>query len=60
MPLFPGNKIEFYTTGKDKFDHLFRDIAQAQNHIHLSYYTFAGDEIGSQLRDLLVKKEKRE
>lgn len=55
-PLYGGNKITFYSNGKDKFDALFEEIRKAKKHIHLQYYIFMDDEIGKQVRDLLVQK----
>lgn len=55
-PLYTGNKITFYSNGKDKFEALFEEIEKAKKHIHLQYYIFMDDNIGCQLRDLLVKK----
>ncbi|MCC8153525.1 MAG: hypothetical protein LIP01_04530, partial [Tannerellaceae bacterium] len=37
MPVFPGNLIDFYSTGEDKFAHLLADMEKAQNHIHILY-----------------------
>ncbi len=58
MPVFPGNKIDFYSTGQDKFEHLFADMEQAKDHIHILYYTFGGDETGQKFRDVIVRKRK--
>lgn len=55
-PLYEGNKITFYSTGKDKFDALFQEIEKAENHIHIQYYIFLNDNIGCKVRDLLVEK----
>ncbi len=51
-----GSSVEFYITGKDKFDALFRDIDKATKHIHIEYYVWDDDVIGNILKDLLIKK----
>lgn len=51
-----GNEIDFYATGRAKFDQLFLDIEQARHHIHLLYYKVTDDTIGYELSDLLIKK----
>ena len=55
-PLLYGSSVEFFITGKDKFDALFRDINNATEHIHIEYYVWDDDVIGNQLKDLLIKK----
>lgn len=57
-PVLDGNHVDFYSTGEDKFKQLFADIEKAKHHVHLLYYTFASDEIGTQLKDLLIRKVK--
>ena len=57
-PLSKGNDVAFYTDGHSKFKSLFDDILNAKHHIHIEYYAIFHDEIGTQLRDLLVKKAK--
>lgn len=55
-PLAKGNSINLYTDGKEKFSALFEDIRQATDHIHVEYYAFFPDRIGTDFRDLLVEK----
>lgn len=56
MPMFPGNSVEFFSTGKDKFENLFRDINNAKDHINILYFTIGDDQIGNKFRELLAKK----
>ena len=51
-----GSSVEFYITGRDKFDALFRDIDKAAQHIHIEYYVWDDDVVGNLLKDLLKKK----
>jgi cardiolipin synthase len=57
-PVYGGNNITFYTNGTEKFKALIEAIENAQNHIHLQYYIFMDDTIGTKIRDLLIKKAK--
>ncbi len=44
-----GNKVEILTDGYLKFEQFVRDIEQAENHIHLLYYTFKSDSLGRRI-----------
>lgn len=55
-PLYGGNKLTFYSNGKDKFEALFEELRKAEKHIHLQYYIFMDDHIGHKVKDLLIKK----
>lgn len=57
-PLYGGNKITFYSDGADKFRALFDELKKAKNHIHLQYYIFMDDSIGTQVKNLLIQKVK--
>lgn len=57
-PLSDGNKITFYSNGADKFDALVEELKKAQKHIHLQYYIFMDDVIGTKIKDLLIDKVK--
>lgn len=52
------NKIKLLENGEQKFPQMFADIASAKHTIHLEYYIFKSDGIGSQLIQLLIKKAK--
>ncbi len=54
--LFTGNGIQVFTTGRDKFEALLQDIAQAKSYIHVQYFLIEKDESGKRLVDLLVRK----
>ena len=55
---YPGNEIEIFTTGKEKFDAFIRDLKEAQSYIHLQYYIFENDNIGQTIKDLLIERSK--
>ncbi|MDQ0207075.1 cardiolipin synthase [Alkalicoccobacillus murimartini] len=48
--------LSFIATGEDFFDQLFADIRAAHRHIHLLFYIFKDDHIGSRLIKLLEEK----
>lgn len=52
------NDIEVFSKARDKYDRLFKDIKEAKNSIHISYYIIRKDFYGKQLLDLLVEKAK--
>ena len=54
--LTAGNKVELYNEGKTKFEELFKEIRKAKRFIHLQYYIIDKDEVGNELRDILVEK----
>lgn len=53
-----NNRLQTFTNGRTKFDHLLEDIKNAKNHIHLQYYIFRMDKIGREVYDALVEKQK--
>lgn len=42
-----SNSVEILNGGKIKFEHLLRDIAKAEHHIHLEYFNFRNDSINA-------------
>ncbi|MEF9952347.1 MAG: cardiolipin synthase [Clostridium sp.] len=56
--LSSGNSIKTYTEGSDKFRDLLKDIEEAKEFIHIEYYIFRLDGIGTEIVDLLGKKVK--
>ncbi|MFC3496476.1 cardiolipin synthase [Planomicrobium okeanokoites] len=55
-PLSTATDIIIYNDGANKFEALFNDIRQAQNHIHLQYFIMKDDDIGKRLLALLTEK----
>ena len=51
-----NNKVTRFITGADKFEALVRDIRQAKEFIHLEYYIWRGDKLGTRLVEELTKK----
>ncbi|WP_223787122.1 cardiolipin synthase [Marinicella meishanensis] len=52
------NKLTLLQNGEEKFPQLFQDIERAERTIHLEYYIFKADDIGSELIQRLIKKAK--
>lgn len=53
-----NNRVTLLTTGKEKFDDMFKAIRQARSSIHLEYFNFRNDSIASELFNLLREKVK--
>ncbi|MGY5849715.1 cardiolipin synthase [Salegentibacter sp. F14] len=57
-PFTFGNKVDILVNGLKKFERLFTDLKAAKSHIHLEYYIFKSDRIGTKLIDILCDKAK--
>ena len=57
-PPFAGNSVELFFDPARKYEALKQAIRSARSHVHLEYYIFRGDGIGSELRDLLIERAK--
>ena len=58
IPTSKNNKVKLITSGRQKFENLFKDIRAAKHHIHLEYFNFRNDSIANALFDLLGEKAK--
>lgn len=58
-PLTIHNRIEIFTTGKEKFDSFITDILGARNYIYIQYYIFSDDSLGQQIADILISKARQ-
>lgn len=56
--LTQDNSIKIFNDGRVKFDSLLQDIENATNHIHMQYYIFRLDELGTRIVDALTAKAK--
>lgn len=54
--LFVGNNIDVFTSGKEKFEALMRDIREARHYIHVQYFIIEDDKTGSEFLALLMEK----
>ncbi|WEV60718.1 cardiolipin synthase [Streptococcaceae bacterium ESL0729] len=55
-PLCRGNDVKFFLDGQSKFKALFEDIRRAKSSVHVEYYAFFPDKIGTIFRDHLIDK----
>ncbi|MBN1468073.1 MAG: cardiolipin synthase [Fusobacteriaceae bacterium] len=55
---YPSNEITLYTDGVDFFNVLKQNIANAKVFIHIEYYIFRNDTLGTEIKNLLIKKAK--
>lgn len=46
------------TNGNQTFTRILEEISKAKHHIHFEYYIVRDDEIGTQIKDLLIEKAK--
>ena len=51
-----NNDIKVYTNGRSKFNDLKIDLLNAKEYINVQYYIFEDDTIGTEIKNILVKK----
>lgn len=56
--LTQDNSVQIFNDGRKKFDSLIQDIENARHHIHIQYYIFRLDELGTRIVDALTIKAK--
>ncbi|MDB5851567.1 MAG: cardiolipin synthase [Rhodoferax sp.] len=56
LPISTATRVDLLVDGAATFDAIFDAIRAARHHVHLEYYIFEPDHIGTALRDLLVAK----
>jgi cardiolipin synthase A/B len=57
-PLTRNNKVKLLLNGEEKFPELIECLENAKHHIHIEYYIYEQDEIGTAIIELLIKKAK--
>ncbi len=57
--LTQDNDITILDDGADKFEMLLKDIDAAKDHIHIQYYIFRLDDLGTRIVNALIKKAKQ-
>jgi cardiolipin synthase len=55
-PLLGGNEVKLLTNGENKFPEVLEALKNAKHHIHMEYYIFEDDEIGNQIKNILIQK----
>lgn len=51
-----NNRIEFFTSGDEKFERLKQDLREAKRSICLQYYIFLDDNLGHEIAEILMQK----
>jgi len=57
--LTTGNKLKILNNGSKTAKTILEAIDNAKQHIHLEYYIIEDDEIGNQLKELLIRKSQQ-
>jgi len=55
-PLSGNNEVKLLLNGENKFPEVIEALKAAQHHIHIEYYIFENDNIGNQVKDILIQK----
>ena len=55
-PLSGNNDVKLLLNGENKFPEVIEALKAAQHHIHMEYYIFENDNIGNQVKDILIQK----
>lgn len=56
FPVATATRVELLVDGARTYEAIFEAIRAAHSHIHLEYYIFEPDRIGTALRDLLIER----
>ncbi|WP_125150972.1 cardiolipin synthase [Bergeyella zoohelcum] len=54
----PNEEIRVLQNGETLFPVLLEELRKAQHHIHIEYYIYENDDIGNQLKNILIEKAK--
>ena len=57
--LTQDNHLDIFDDGANKFEQLLKDIEAAKDHIHIQYYIFRLDDLGTRIVNALIKKAKQ-
>ena len=52
------NKVDVFTSGEEKIEHLKQDLKNATSSINIEYYIFADDKVGKEIMNILLEKAK--
>jgi cardiolipin synthase len=55
-PLSGDNDVELLLNGEEKFPQVIAALKAARHHIHIQYYIYENDNIGNQIKDILLQK----
>lgn len=57
-PITTKSKIKIFSDGIEKFKELKSQLLKAKHHIHMEYFIVKDDEIGNEIKDILIMKTK--
>lgn len=55
-PISFDTSTKTLTNGQETFEHIINELKKAKHHIHLEYYIVRHDNIGKEIKDVLIKK----
>lgn len=57
-PLATVSEMQLLLNGESKFPALLRAMDKAKDHIHIEYFIYNDDDIGNEVKDMMIKKAK--
>lgn len=57
-PFTVNNNTEILTNGEITYSSIISELKKAENHIHMEYFIIRNDNIGNQIKDILIQKSK--
>ncbi|AOZ93185.1 cardiolipin synthase [Paenibacillus crassostreae] len=57
-PISHSTETTVLTNGEQTFSKIINELEAAKHHIHMEYYIFRADDIGTRIQEILIKKAK--
>lgn len=57
-PISFNTSTKTLTNGQETFQHILKELKKARHHIHMEYYIVRHDQIGEEIKHLLIEKAK--
>lgn len=58
-PFLINNRVDVLTNGDETFSKIIYALESAEHHIHMEYYIIRDDRIGTEIKDILIRKAKQ-
>jgi cardiolipin synthase A/B len=55
-PISFDTATKVLTNGEETFRHILEELKRARHHIHMEYYIFRHDQIGQEIKNILIQK----
>lgn len=55
-PISFSTETKVLTNGEETFSALLQELRKARHHIHMEYYIYRSDEIGTEIKNILIQK----